>query len=146
MGSVANVGVLLADAVRACPSRTSNLRGVRTRAGCGKAGLSDLAEIGRRGAQGAPWRLAEISHALWGTPAPEVPQGQARADLIAAHYEDMLSFYGTELGLRCARKHLGWSLEEAGLPQAREPILTATDPAQVIRLIGEAFAELEAVA
>lgn len=53
MGSVANVGVLLVDAVRACPSRTSRLRGVRTRAGCGKAGRSDLAEIGRRGAQGA---------------------------------------------------------------------------------------------
>ena len=97
-----------------------------------------------RGAQGAPWRLAEIAHALHGTPAPTIPQGTDLAALIIAHYQDMLSFYGTELGLRCARKHLGWYLEEAGLEQAREPILTATDPARVIRLLQEAFAEMEA--
>lgn len=99
-----------------------------------------------RGAQGAPWRLAEIAHALHGTPAPVIPEGAARAEMIVAHYEEMLSFYGTDLGLRCARKHLGWYLEEAGLPQSREAILTATDPAQVIRLLHEAFAEMEAVA
>ncbi len=29
----------------------------------------------------------------------------------------MLAFYGTELGLKMARKHLGWYLEEAGLPR-----------------------------
>jgi tRNA-dihydrouridine synthase B len=99
-----------------------------------------------RGAQGAPWRLAEIAHALHGTPAPAVPEGRDLAEMIVAHYEEMLSFYGTDLGLRCARKHLGWYLEEAGLPQAREPILTATDPARVIRLLRDAFAEMEAVA
>ncbi|MCB6177106.1 tRNA dihydrouridine synthase DusB [Rhodobacter sp. Har01] len=97
-----------------------------------------------RGAQGAPWRLAEIAHALHGTPAPMVPEGADRAALIVAHYEDMLSFYGRALGLRCARKHLGWYLDEAGLPQAREAILTATDPGRVIRLVTETFAELEA--
>ena len=99
-----------------------------------------------RGAQGAPWRLAEIAHALHGTPAPAIPEGAARAEMIVAHYEEMLAFYGTDLGLRCARKHLGWYLEEAGLPHARDAILTATDPAQVIRLVHEAFAEMEAVA
>ena len=97
-----------------------------------------------RGVQGAPWRLAQIAHALHGTPAPEIPEGADRAAMIIAHYEDMLSFYGRELGLRCARKHLGWHLEDAGLPQARDAILTSTDPAQVIRLLQDAFAELEA--
>ncbi len=28
-----------------------------------------------RGAQGAPWRLAQIAHALYGAPAPVIPQG-----------------------------------------------------------------------
>ncbi len=97
-----------------------------------------------RGAQGAPWRLAEIAHVLHGSSAPAIPEGMARAEMIAAHYDDMLSFYGTELGLRCARKHLGWYLEEAGLPQAREAILTSTDPAEVLCLLGRAFAEMEA--
>ena len=99
-----------------------------------------------RGAQGAPWRLAEISHALYGTPMPAIPQGMDLADMIIGHYQDMLSFYGRELGLRCARKHLGWYLEEAGLPQARDAILTSTDPDQVIALITRAFAEMEEAA
>ena len=97
-----------------------------------------------RAFQGAPWRLAEIAHVLHGSTAPAIPEGMARAEMIAAHYDDMLSFYGTELGLRCARKHLGWYLEEAGLPQAREAILTSTDPAEVLCLLGRAFAEMEA--
>ncbi|WP_225026108.1 tRNA dihydrouridine synthase DusB [Xinfangfangia pollutisoli] len=99
-----------------------------------------------RGAQGAPWRLAQIAAALHGRPAPAIPQGLALAEMIIGHYEDMLGFYGRELGLRCARKHLGWYLEEAGLDQARDAILTSTDPAQVIRLLREAFAETEVAA
>ena len=91
-----------------------------------------------RGAQGAPWRLAQIAHALYGTPAPQVPQGAALADLVVGHYEDMLSFYGTELGVKVARKHLGWYLEEAGLP--RGTLLTEDDPARVIATIRAVFA------
>ena len=96
-----------------------------------------------RGAQGAPWRLAQIAHALYGAPAPAIPQGAARADMILAHYEDMLAYYGAELGLKMARKHLGWYLEEAGLAAHRGPILTAENPATVSRLIRAAFAAPE---
>jgi tRNA-dihydrouridine synthase B len=93
-----------------------------------------------RGAQGAPWRLAQIAHAVYGAPPPRIPQGVALADMIVEHYEEMLAFYGTELGLKMARKHLGWYLEEAGLAVHRGPILTADTPATVIRLVREAFA------
>ncbi len=99
-----------------------------------------------RGAQGAPWRLAGIAHALFGTPAPQIPEGRARADMIIRHYNEILAFYGQELGLRCARKHLGWYLEEAGLDHAREGVLTATDPARVRDLILAAFEETEEAA
>ena len=94
-----------------------------------------------RGAQGAPWRLAEIAHAVYGTPAPVVPHGAARADLVIAHYEAQLSFYGRELGIKTARKHLSWYLEEAGALSCRTQIVTSDDPAQVIRLIRSSFAE-----
>jgi tRNA-dihydrouridine synthase B len=95
-----------------------------------------------RGAQGAPWRLAEISHALWNTPAPDIPQGPARADLIAAHYEDMLSFYGRDLGLRIARKHLGWYADEAGAAKAlRAQMMVAPSPEETLALIGQAFSD-----
>ncbi len=94
-----------------------------------------------RGAQGAPWKLAEIAHALHGTPAPRVPQGAALAALIAGHYEAMLSFYGVSLGGRCARKHLGWYLEEAGLSDHRETLLVSESPAQVLHLIDRIFGQ-----
>lgn len=99
-----------------------------------------------RGAQGAPWRLAEIAHALHGAPAPQVPKGAARADLVAEHYQDILSFYGTDLGLRVARKHLGWYLEAAGIPSQRHALLTAATPEQVLRLLPDAFAPMAATA
>jgi tRNA-dihydrouridine synthase B len=99
-----------------------------------------------RGAQGAPWRLAQIAHDLFGTPAPKIPEGGARGRMILDHYDDMLTFYGRDLGLRMARKHLGWYLEEAGLPHAREAILTSTNPAEVIQLLELAFADLELAA
>ena len=94
-----------------------------------------------RGAQGAPWVLAQISAVLHGTPAPVVPRGAALADLVVAHYEAMLGFYGQDLGARCARKHLGWYLEAAGLPHHREEILTLASPAQVIPRLQSVFTE-----
>ncbi len=96
---------------------------------------SDGVMVGR-GAQGAPWRLAQIAHAIYGTPAPDIPQGADYADMVARHYEDILSFFGPALGLRCARKHLGWYLDTAQAGAgARHAILTADDPATVLRLI-----------
>lgn len=99
-----------------------------------------------RGAQGAPWRLAQIAHILHGTPAPAVPQGAALADLVINHYQDMLEFYGTDLGLRVARKHLGWYLAAAGLNTHRDAIVTASSPAVVISLLQAAFENAEQVA
>ena len=96
-----------------------------------------------RGAQGAPWRLAEIAHHLFGTPKPDIPQGDALADLVIDHYQAQLSFYGRELGIKTARKHLGWYLEQAGCLRLRHAILTADDPAQVIQLVREAFRDQE---
>ena len=96
-----------------------------------------------RGAQGAPWKLAEIAHKLHGTAAPHIPQGAALAALISQHYEAMLSFYGTSLGSRCARKHLGWYLEAQGLSDHRDKLLANDQPAQVLHLIDRIFTQSE---
>ena len=93
-----------------------------------------------RGVQGKPWLLAEIAHDIWGTPAPQVPRDAALADLVAGHYEAMLGFYGADLGLRVARKHLGWYMDAVGTgPGLRRAVLTARDPAAVLRLLPEAL-------
>ena len=49
-------------------------------------------------------------------------------------------FYGEDLGLRVARKHLGWYMDEAGTPTAlRREVLTAKTPAEVLRLLPAAL-------
>ncbi len=93
-----------------------------------------------RGAQGQPWKLAEIAHYLHGTPCPAIPQGARLADLIATHYEDMMSFYGPDPGLRVARKHLGWYADAAGAP-GKELLFRAASPAETLRLIRSVFAD-----
>lgn len=93
-----------------------------------------------RGAQGRPWVLAEIAHELFGAPAPQIPSGAALADLVVTHYEAMLSFYGTELALKVARKHLGWYLDAAGAdPVLRAKALTLNEPSAVISTLVSAL-------
>ena len=94
-----------------------------------------------RGIQGRPWALAEIAAALHGGAEPDIPAGDDLVDLVAGHYQAMLSFYGTALGLRVARKHLGWYMDGAGTPAAlRRAILTAPRPETVVALIPDALA------
>lgn len=98
-----------------------------------------------RGAQGRPWALAEVAHALHGGAAPSVPHGAALSDMISEHYEAMLSFYGVEVGRRLARKHLRWYAEAAGAP-LRAEMMVADTPAATLALIRAAFASGERVA
>ena len=111
------------------------------RAALDKSG-ADGVMIGR-GAQGAPWRLAEVAAELFGTPMPQVPQGKALVDLISGHYEAILSFYGTDLGVKVARKHLGWYLAEAGQDAERATLLVAATPLETLAGIARIFAEPE---
>ncbi|UWQ80878.1 tRNA dihydrouridine synthase DusB [Leisingera sp. S132] len=93
-----------------------------------------------RGAEGKPWLLAEVAHHLWGTPAPDVPRGDAFIQMVSEHYRAMLDFYGQDLGVRVARKHLGWYMDEAGTgPAMRRAVLTEKNPADVLALLPEAL-------
>ncbi|MCV6596369.1 MAG: tRNA dihydrouridine synthase DusB [Mangrovicoccus sp.] len=100
-----------------------------------------------RGAQGAPWVLAQIAADLFGGPAPIIPTGPALAELVQQHHQDMLQFYGVELGLRVARKHLGWYMDRAGTTaDLRKALLTADNPQIAQNLIPLALEQHEAVA
>ncbi len=88
-----------------------------------------------RGAQGAPWVPAEIAAGLEGR-AFAVPTGDERTCLMVEHYEAMLSFYGVDLGVRVARKHLGWWLERIpGGAATRAKVMRLKDPADVIQAL-----------
>ncbi|WP_204114358.1 tRNA dihydrouridine synthase DusB [Shimia biformata] len=95
-----------------------------------------------RGAQGKPWLLAQIAADLFGGAAPEVPTGTAFSDMVSGHYEAILTFYGRELGLKVARKHLGWYMDVAGTgPHLRRAILTAKTPQEVLALLPDALSQ-----
>jgi tRNA-dihydrouridine synthase B len=68
---------------------------------------ADALMIGRA-AQGRPWIFREIRHFLdHGAELPPPTVAEARA-LILEHLEDHYGLYGAEVGVRVARKHLGW--------------------------------------
>ena len=60
-----------------------------------------------RGAQGRPWLLSELAHALFQAPKIARPNLKEFGQLVAEHYDSILQFYGRDLGVRVARKHLG---------------------------------------
>lgn len=94
-----------------------------------------------RGARGAPWKLAEIAADLSGEKSKKALSGEEFFNVIAEHYEAMLSLYGKELGVRVARKQLGWYLDELpGVPdQFRREALTSVDPKNVLEAMRDAI-------
>ncbi len=94
-----------------------------------------------RGARGAPWKLAEIAADLSGEKSKKALSGEELFNVIAEHYEAMLSLYGKELGVRVARQPLGWYLDELpGVPdQFRREALTSVDPKNVLEAMRDAI-------
>ena len=89
-----------------------------------------------RGAQGQPWKLAEIAHDIYDIDAPCIPKGNDLINLISNHYQEMLKFYGSALGSRVSRKHLGWYMDGIGTSRnLRRAIQTETNPEMVLSLI-----------
>jgi tRNA-dihydrouridine synthase B len=95
-----------------------------------------------RGAQGAPWRLRGIAAEIAGNAPDREMALNNLSDIVSGHYEAMLMFYGKDVGVRIARKHLGWYADEAGAaPELRSRMMREADPAQVLDLIARAFAD-----
>jgi tRNA-dihydrouridine synthase B len=112
-----------------------------------KASGADGVMIGR-GAQGQPWLTGQIGRRMATGIQEASPSLLEQHTYIAALYEGILAHYGLRIGLRHARKHLGWALDVAGrtAPQAalarwRKLILTAESADAVRRGLAGAFDE-----
>jgi tRNA-dihydrouridine synthase B len=68
-----------------------------------------------RGAYGAPWAPGRIGKALATGGDPGAPAVEAQGEIAGQHIEAMLVNYGRQLGLKNARKHIGWYLETSGV-------------------------------
>jgi tRNA-dihydrouridine synthase B len=111
------------------------------------ASAADAVMIGR-GAQGQPWLPGQIGRRLDGGATEAAPPLSQQLTLIRTLYDELCVLYGVRVGLRHARKHLGWALDVAahgaGAPEPalkawRQTILTAEDPARVQQGLTDAF-------
>ena len=72
---------------------------------------ADAIMIGRA-AQGRPWIFREISHFLeTGEHLPKI-DNQEVSQILRKHLLSLYDFYGEYLGVRIARKHIGWYCKE----------------------------------
>jgi tRNA-dihydrouridine synthase B len=71
-----------------------------------------------RGCYGRPWFIGQAIEWLRHRRRRPDPPLAAQYEIVLGHYQDMLSHYGTEVGLRVARKHLAWYSK--GLPGSAE--------------------------
>ena len=98
---------------------------------------SDRVMVGR-GIIGKPWPISQISAYLNNKTQLEIPKRQSLIEIVAIHYDEMLSFYGDPLGVRVARKHLKRYLDFLGLPKKLSNEFLREDcPKKVIRSLFE---------
>jgi tRNA-dihydrouridine synthase B len=77
-----------------------------------------------RASHGAPWIFRSVNTYLHsGITAPALSRTEVR-DIILGHLSSLYAFYGEDLGVRIARKHLGWYCEQL-----------LTDPANTRRML-----------
>jgi tRNA-dihydrouridine synthase B len=108
---------------------------------------ADAVMVGR-GAQGQPWLPGQIGRRIETGVAESAPSLPEQLKYIRALYDEVCSHYGLRIGLRHARKHLGWALQIAAqynrtpattLKSWRERILTSDNPHLVHRSLQDAF-------
>ncbi len=111
---------------------------------------ADAVMVGRA-AQGKPWLPGHIAHYLATGRRESAPPLPVQLRLTLALYDEMLTHHGF-IGLRHARKHLGWALDTAAeaagasapcLKAHRQIVLTQADPRAVRHRLVEAFDDFE---
>ncbi len=101
-----------------------------------------------RGAYGAPWLPGRIAVFLANDRDPGDPDLATQRDTALEHIEWMFDHYGTSLGIRNARKHIGWYLASSGAAEQvvkiwRANLCTQTDPRSVLGGISSFYDQME---
>ena len=86
-----------------------------------------------RGAYGKPWLLGQVMH-WWRTGQQLASPGfDEQYDVLVEHYASMLDHYGENVGVKIARKHLGWYTKGMhGSAEFRNHANFIDDPKQVL--------------
>ena len=71
-----------------------------------------------RGAYGRPWLISQVAHFLkTGEKLPDSTL-EVQLNVVLNHYDEIIEHYGEDIGMKIARKHLGWY--SSGLPNSGE--------------------------
>jgi tRNA-dihydrouridine synthase B len=108
---------------------------------------ADAVMVGR-GANGRPWFPGQLAHYLATGEKRGDPSLTEQLALTQAMYDEMIAHHGARIGVKHARKHLGWALDTAAatagasaaqLKAARERVLPCEDSAEAQRRLAETF-------
>ncbi len=103
---------------------------------------ADALMIGRA-AQGRPWIFREVAHYLATGEHLAPPTVAEAASWLAEHLQDHYALYGEFIGVRSARKHIGWALRELpGGESFRSEMNRIDDCTLQLRALGDWFARL----
>jgi nifR3 family TIM-barrel protein len=112
-----------------------------------RASGADAVMVGRA-AQGRPWLPGQIARYLETGHKEAAPPLAHQFKLVAALYDEMLDHHGLRIGLKHARKHLGWALDAAAasagvaidtLKRWRGTVLTSETPSEARTRLAEAY-------
>ena len=93
-----------------------------------------------RGAYGKPWFLGQVMH--WFAKGEKLadPDLATQYAVLDEHYREMLKLYGEDVGVKVARKHIGWYTK--GLPGSAEFRNVANkeiDAAKVLQMLEDFY-------
>lgn len=93
-----------------------------------------------RGTYGKPWLVRQTMDHLSAKPMTTTPDIIELAALVAEHYDDMMHYYGTHLGIGIARKHISWYCTGLrGANEFRNEVNKINDPSLVQQKVKDFF-------
>lgn len=93
-----------------------------------------------RAALGSPWVFRNMAHYLDHGQYRAIPDSAEVQSVIHRHVQQIHQFYGSVTGVRIARKHIGWYLQQMSVKQEEiRQIYQAQTPEQQINQISATF-------
>ena len=93
-----------------------------------------------RGAYGKPWLLGQFMH--WFKTGERLPDPDIATQyaILNEHYRDMMKLYGEDVGVKVARKHVGWYTKGlTGSAEFRNRANSESNPRVVLEMLEEFY-------
>lgn len=97
-----------------------------------------------RGSFGRPWVVSRIMQYFRTGKSPGEPDARTIGDALLEHYDLMIGYYGTRIGVPSSRKHIGWYVKDLpGNAEMRAEVNRMEDAGAVTAALTKYFKQLE---